>query len=108
MSKVSALGGKKRTLVEAHTPPRHADGANVLPLRGLCPWSETVTEYDLNNLSLYVCLLDGEEQGASLEEMAEVVFKIDAQQNPDWARRVALSHLKRAQWMNDRMFPTFD
>src|SRR6185312_9894777 len=66
---------KKRTLVEAHMPPRADTSADILPLRGLCPWSDdSETDYDRRHLALYTCLIDGDEQGASLEEMAAVVF----------------------------------
>ncbi|HEY1706745.1 MAG TPA: hypothetical protein VGG10_00660 [Rhizomicrobium sp.] len=110
MKNVVAIGRgkKKRTLVEAHTPPSPESSAKILPLRGPCPWSDELTAYDFENLALYACLLDAEEQDATLEEMAAVIFHIDPARNPAWAVRVVLSHLKRAHWIDDRIFPCFD
>ena len=90
-------------------PPKADASANVLPMRGLCPWSDdSVTDYDRRHLALYTCLIDGDEQGVSLEEMAAVVFHIDPLRNPDWARRVAGSHLRRAYWIAEHMFSCYD
>jgi hypothetical protein len=110
MKNVVAIGRgkKKRTLVEAHMPPSPESGAKVIPLRGPAPSGQELTAYDFEHLALYACLLDAEEQNASLEEMAAVIFKIDPTQNPEWALRVVLSHLKRAHWINEQIFPCFD
>ena len=103
------MGRKKRPLVDAHKPPRKDSGAVVLPLRGLCPWDdENVTDYDRKNLALYACLIDGEEQGASLEEIAWVAFRIDPKRSHDWAIRVVTSHLRRAHWIAEHMFSCYD
>ena len=110
MKNVVALGRKKkkRTLVEAHTPPAPGSSAKIIPLRGTAPTGHELTAYDFENLALYACLLDAEEQDATLEEMAAVVFRLDPAQNPAWARHVVLSHLKRAHWIDDQIFPCFD
>ncbi len=94
----------KRTLVEHHTPP--ARSATVLPMRGLCPDPDEVTDYDRSNMTLYTWLLIGHEDGMNLEELAAEVFHFDLSTNRAWALRVTLSHLRRAQWVHDRLYPT--
>lgn len=63
------------------------------------PWSEHVTEYDERHFIIYVRLLDASAARATDEEMSRVVLGIDPVREPDRARRVLDSHLRRARWM---------
>ncbi|MEI9993351.1 MAG: hypothetical protein WDM91_02055 [Rhizomicrobium sp.] len=74
---------------------------NVVRLWGPCPWSETVTAYDRRNIYIYGWLLDGQCAGVNELEMARVVFRIDADRQPDRAARVVRTHLQRAYWLYD-------
>jgi hypothetical protein len=105
MRKVSYLqphGRRKRTLVEAHTPP--AALSNILPLRGLAPWEDKLTDYDHRNFKLYMALIEAMAESASLDDMARDYLGFDPQVNPEWSRRVTLSHLERADWVSDFLF----
>ncbi len=97
---------KKTNLVAWHTPPMRP--ATVLPLRGLCPAEDRITDYDRRNMALYTWLLVASEDGAGVEELAADVFHFDLSHDRTWALRVTLSHLERAQWVHDQMFPCID
>jgi len=62
-------------------------------------WSESLTDYDLAHLTVYLRLLDAEQDGADWREAAQVVLGQDAQADPARARRCWESHLERARWM---------
>jgi len=98
----------KRTLIAWHSPPKAHGGATVLPMRGLCPLEKKLTAYDKRNMSLYTFLLVADEDGATVEELAEEVFKFDLSTNRAWAIRATLSHLQRARWVYDQCFPTLE
>ncbi|MDE2166763.1 MAG: DUF2285 domain-containing protein [Alphaproteobacteria bacterium] len=66
------------------------------------PWAETITAYDEAHFVVYLRLLDAVADGASDEEMARIVLKIDPAKEPERARRALDSHLKRARWMVDK------
>ncbi len=63
------------------------------------PTSETITDYDRCHLATYLRLLDAEADGAELQEIARLIFGIDAHKDPERAERVHASHLARARWM---------
>lgn len=63
------------------------------------PESETITDYDRTQLRLYARLLDAEADGAGLLEIADLLFDIDAESEPERARKVHDSHLARAHWL---------
>lgn len=65
------------------------------------PWSETLTLYDETHLVTYLRLLDASDDGASMDEMAQVVLSIDPARDPDRAARAVSSHLRRARWMTE-------
>ncbi len=65
------------------------------------PQGDALTVYDRSNVKLYMRLLDAEESGATLAEMAQVLFDIDAEAEPDRARDVVETHLARARWMTE-------
>jgi hypothetical protein len=97
---------EKRPLVSWHTLPDRT--ANVLPMRGLPPSTPEFTAYDRRNMRLYTWLLILAEDGAGLDEIAKCAFGFDLHSNPDWARRVTLSHLKRASWVHEHIWPCID
>ncbi len=65
------------------------------------PKGDALTVYDRANVKLYMRLLDAETSDATLPEMAQVLFGIDAEAEPDFARDVVESHLARARWMTE-------
>ena len=95
-------------MINPYSPSSKADDASVLPLRGLCPFSSTLTEFDVRNMALYTFLLVAEEDGAGLDELASSVLKFDLASNRDWAIRVTLSYLQRARWVHDYLYPWLD
>ena len=66
------------------------------------PNDAAVTVYDRDHLKLYMRLLDANDAGATLEEVASILLGIDATQEPERARRVHDSHLSRARWMTEQ------
>jgi len=82
--------------------------ATVLPLRGLCPQEDKLTESDVRNMPLYTWLLIAEEDGANIEELAANVLRFDLSQNRGWAIRVTRSYLQRARWVHDHLYPWVD
>lgn len=66
------------------------------------PNDAAVTVYDRDHLKLYMRLLDANDAGATLEEVASILLGIDATQEPERARQVHDSHLSRARWMTEQ------
>ena len=100
------MQGEKRPLVSWHTSP--ARPANVVPMRGLAPSTLEFTDYDRRNMRLYTWLLILAEDGAGLDEIAQCALGFDLNANPAWAQRVTLSHLKRAHWVHEQIWPCID
>lgn len=65
------------------------------------PDAETITAYDLDHIKLYVRLLDAEKAGASCKDVSAVLLGINAELEPERARRAHASHLGRAHWMTE-------
>ncbi|HLG90345.1 MAG TPA: DUF2285 domain-containing protein [Alphaproteobacteria bacterium] len=65
------------------------------------PWADGITAYDEGHLSIYLRLLDASADNASVEDMARIVFEIDPVREPERARHVVESHLRRARWMTE-------
>lgn len=65
------------------------------------PNDAAITVYDRDHLKLYMRLLDAEDAGASLDEVSQILFGIDAGAEPERAKRVHDSHLGRARWMTE-------
>ena len=63
------------------------------------PSSNEVTDYDKEHLGLYLRLLDAKTAGASMDDMARIVLKLDPAREAARARATAASHLERAEWM---------
>jgi len=66
------------------------------------PWSEGITGYDEAHLVMYLRLLDASAEGASADEMAQLILGIDPAKEPGRARKAVSSHLRRAQWMTEK------
>jgi len=66
------------------------------------PDSDHLTDYDRSQLKLYARLLDAEADGAALSEIAQHLFGIDAEDEPERARRVHDSYLVRAHWVAEQ------
>ncbi|WID99311.1 DUF2285 domain-containing protein [Bosea vestrisii] len=63
------------------------------------PNSDELTDYDRKHMKLYLRLLDASADGADWREAVQVLFELNAEQEPERARRVHDSHLARARWM---------
>lgn len=62
-------------------------------------WSETLTGYDLEHLTVYLRLLDAEQEGADWREAARLLLRRDPDQDEPRSRRCWDSHVGRARWM---------
>ncbi len=65
------------------------------------PLTERVNAYDERHLVTYIRLLDADEDGADWREVVQIIFGLDADQEPERARIVHDSHLARARWMTE-------
>jgi hypothetical protein len=71
------------------------------PVSDSAPSESILMEYDKQRLVTYLRLLDAEADGADWREVARVVLHIDAEREPDRAKRAWESHLARARWMTE-------
>lgn len=71
------------------------------PISDLAPQSDELTDYDHAHMTLYLRLFDAAESGASLQEVSEILFGIDAAEEPERAKKMYDSHLARARWMTE-------
>jgi hypothetical protein len=71
------------------------------PISDLAPQGDDLTDYDHAHMTLYLRLLDAAESGASLQEVSQILFGIDAAKEPERARKIYDSHLARARWMTE-------
>jgi hypothetical protein len=109
LSELQALADAGRE-AKSHLAPgaRPVPPDNVVQLWNTCPHSEEVTEYDLRNIYLYGILLQAEDEGASERQMAETFFRIHVDRNPTWALSVVQTHLARAHWLKENVYPLLD
>lgn len=63
------------------------------------PWSDSITDYDKQNIRVYCQILDACADEASIEEMAELILGIDPVLEPVRAHKAVRSHIDRANWM---------
>lgn len=63
------------------------------------PDGETVTPYDEQHFVTYLRLLDATAEGAKWQEIAGIIFGLDAETVPKRARLVHRTHLARARWL---------
>ncbi len=71
------------------------------PISDLAPQGDDLTDYDHAHMTLYLRLFDADESGASLQEVSQILFGIDADKEPERARKIYDSHLARARWMTE-------
>ena len=69
-------------------------------LRDSAPLEDGLTDYDRQNLQLYLRLLDSEESGVSWQEVARHLLHVEADTEPARARIMHDTHLIRAHWMS--------
>lgn len=60
-----------------------------------------LTVYDCEHMKLYLRLFDAAKEGADWREVVAVLFGLDAEKEPERARRVYDSHLARARWLSE-------
>lgn len=65
----------------------------------IIPQTASITAYDRANMSLYMRLLDATNADAEFSEVMQVLFSLDAAQEPERCRRIYDAHLTRAKWM---------
>jgi hypothetical protein len=65
------------------------------------PQPERLTEYDERHFITYIRILDANAEGADWREIAQILFGIDAAQEPERAKTVHDNHLARAKWMTE-------
>jgi len=65
------------------------------------PQGPALTAYDREHMKLYLRLLDAATDGACWQEAAAVLFGLDADREPERAKRVHDAHLARARWMSE-------
>lgn len=65
------------------------------------PESMTLTAYDEAHLEDYLRLVDADDAGADWQEVAAVIFGLDASAEPARARAIHDTHLARARWMTE-------
>ena len=78
-----------------------APSATILAISDEVPWSDHVTDYDRSHFAIYLRLLDATAEGADADEIVRIVLNIDPAEEPDRARKMFDSHLKRARWMTE-------
>ena len=71
------------------------------PVSDNAPSDAILTRYDQQHLVTYLRLLDAEAEGADWRVVARIVLHIDAEREPDRAKRAWESHLARARWMTE-------
>jgi hypothetical protein len=77
------------------SPPLDPDVADTAPT------DLELTVYDEQHLVTYLRLMDADAAGADWREVARIVLHIDADHEPDRARKAFDSHLTRAKWLSD-------
>ncbi|TYO68366.1 DUF2285 domain-containing protein [Bradyrhizobium hipponense] len=77
-------------------PPLDPDVADAAPTE------QILTAYDEQHVVTYIRLLQADSEGAEWTEVAWVVLHIDAEREPDRARRAYQSHLARAKWLTEQ------
>ena len=86
-------------------PPGVSEGATVTRIWGFCPWSDELSDYDRANISVYARLLYDESEGATENDLAREVFHLDPYANRPRVQRIVQSHLRRARWIAETLYP---
>ena len=64
------------------------------------PTADAFTAYDETHMAVYLSLLHASAEGATEAEMCRDILGIDAAAEPDRAKTMLQSHLKRAHWLS--------
>ncbi len=72
---------------------------------GICSRSEEASDYDKRHMSLCAWLLHDVSEAASEEDLARVTLGLDPAGRRAVVRDVVQSHLRRAHWIADTLFP---
>jgi len=78
--------------------------ASVVPLWGICPWSDELSDYDRRNIDLYARLLHDESEGAGEDDLLHGIFCLDPHRDRGRALAILRSHMARAHWIADALF----
>jgi hypothetical protein len=70
----------------------------------LCPRTGLASDYDFQNVMIYIRLLDAESGGADIGEMARTIFLGGRTSNFRFAKLAAQAHLGRAHWLLEKKF----
>ena len=95
-------------------PPSHRSaepdptGVVIIEIWGICPWSDQLSDYDRLNINLYARLLHDESENISEDDLARGVFGLDPYRNRSRVLAILRSHLRRAHWLADTLFPLLD
>lgn len=73
----------------------------VLAFEDSPPQVEMITDYDERHLITYIRMLDATAEGAEWREIVQILFDLDAEQEPERAKAVYDNHLSRAKWMTE-------
>ncbi|TAL02588.1 MAG: DUF2285 domain-containing protein [Rhodospirillaceae bacterium] len=65
------------------------------------PWAPTLTAYDEAHLIVYLRLIDARAAGATDDDIARIVLKIDPAQEPERAKVVLETHMSRVRWLTE-------
>jgi hypothetical protein len=79
--------------------PLYVEAAPRSDVADLTPNDPALTGYDEEHLVTYLRMLDAE--GADWREVSRIALHIDAEREPDRARRAFDSHVARAKWMTE-------
>jgi hypothetical protein len=71
----------------------------------VCPWSDTLTDYDKRNIGLFYRLMYDESEGAGEVDIARDVFGLSFWLQSQKTRLIVRSHLRRAHWLAENVFP---
>jgi hypothetical protein len=93
-------GSAAQTRVAFEPEPMPGDGE-----WHVCPWSETVTAYDKQNIGLFYRLMHDESEGASETDIARDVFGLNFWLQSQKTRLIVRSHMCRAHWLAENVFP---
>lgn len=96
----SSRGSEPRARATFEPEPQPDDGE-----WRICPWSDTVTEYDKQNIGLFYRLMHDESEGASETDIARDVFGLNVWFQSQKTRLIVRSHMRRAHWLAENVFP---
>lgn len=93
-------GDQERPCASAK-PMRDRSRMTELAFQDEPPTGSVVTAYDEGHLVTYLRILDATAEQADWREVVLLVFGLDAEREPERAKRIYDSHLARARWMTE-------